>query len=112
MPLIVTPQFIIFFRSYNNGSFLFYYYACFFLILLVWPLVVAINLKYRLQKRVLYEAIVFNFAFPFVIVLWLIPGGAIAEMTPKDIFEVFIPSFGWGIYFVRSKRCRNTYQDS
>ena len=79
----------------------------------IWQLVVALNLIYRLIPASRTMAITFHFASP--IFTWLVCELVFtAYNLDRSIFfeefgkGVFI-SLIWGTYFIRSKRCKNTY---
>ena len=83
-------------------------------LLTIWQLVVALNLKYRLVPASRLMAITFCFLSPFL--LWVGIEMTLSAYGIVDRFEYYedlikkgIGSFLWGIYFIRSKRCKNTY---
>ena len=77
--------------------------------------ILGLHLKYRLTKASLNMAITYCFAYPFIFGLWgymiLVNSALFDNSYWSELFPEFLQSFLWGIYFIRSKRCKNTYKD-
>lgn len=85
------------------------------LVLVVWQIVVAKNLRNNLVPKSLKQAKVLCFTAPIVIAVSDMIAAQITMSVSPNIEMIgsylsgFVGSYLWGAYFIRSQRCKNTY---
>ena len=77
----------------------------------IWQVVVALNLKYRLVPASRTMAITFHFLSPVLgfVYLEMVMGAYGLSIIGDSLAGPALVKCIWGTYFIRSKRCKNTY---
>lgn len=99
------------YQSYKTISYLV------LLVLVVWQIVVAKNLRNKFVPNSLKQAKVLCFNAPIVVAVTdMVAAQVTMSVSPNaemigSYLSGFVGSYLWGAYFIRSQRCKNTYLD-
>lgn len=86
--------------------------------IIVWQIIIAMRLRWKLEPQSLRSARIFCFAAPAAMIAAdIFFGSVFLDVTPDgktmaSYFGSLIASSVWGLYFLWSKRCKNTYLDA